>query len=157
MCGKRIWGQYIDPFVYTDSEWTGQYSVPFGVFVLFFRCGQDNVLFVLCGNAGKCTGNADNIGYGNGIYVWRIDGTGTLIWYVNDVCVGRIGGKRTELWNPIPGIPLLFRYYLSGRATIAKGSGNVPLSKFARIACGYAEKSGNDTGMSGTFWRRRLR
>ena len=77
--------------------------------------------------------NADNIGYGNGIYVWRI------------------GGKQTELWNPIPGIPLLFRYYLSGRATITKRFGNVPLSKFMRIACGYAEKSGNDTGMSGTF------
>lgn len=43
--------------------------------------------------------------------------------------------------------PLLF----IGRATIAKGSGNVPLSKFMRIACGYAEKSGNDTGMNGTF------
>lgn len=51
----------------------------------------------------------------------------------------------------IPAFPVLFRYYLSGRATIAKGSGNVPLSKFMHIACGYAEKSGNDTGMIGTF------
>lgn len=79
------------------------------------------LLFLLCGNAGKHTGNADDIGYEDG------------------VCVGRIGGKRTELWNPIPGIPLLFRYFLSGRATIAKGSGNVPLSKFVHIACGYAK------------------
>lgn len=97
LCAEADWGQYIGPFVYTDSEWTGQYSVPFGVFALFFRCGQDNVLFVLCGNAGKCTGNADNIGYGNGVYVWRIGGTGTLIWYVDDVCVGRIGGIIREM------------------------------------------------------------
>ena len=51
----------------------------------------------------------------------------------------------------IPTFPVLFRYFLSGRAIITKGSGNVPLSKFVCITCGYAEKSGNDTEMSGTF------
>lgn len=59
--------------------------------------------------------------------------------------------KRNNTGNGrlIPAFPVLFRYFLSGRATIAKGSGNVPLSKFVRIACGYAEKSENNTGMSG--------
>ena len=51
----------------------------------------------------------------------------------------------------IPAFPVLFRYFLSGRATIAKGSSNMPLSKFVCITCGYAEKSGKNTGMSGTF------
>lgn len=43
-------------------------------FCPLFRRGQDNILFLLCGNAGKRTGNADNIGYGNGVCVWRIGG-----------------------------------------------------------------------------------
>lgn len=61
--------------------------------------------------------------------------------------------KRNNTGNGrlIPAFQVLFRYYLFGRAAIAKGSGNVPLSKFVRIACGYAEKSENNTGMSGTF------
>lgn len=61
----------------TANEWDN--IVSRSGFCPLFRCGQDNVLFVLYGNAGKSTGNADNIGYGNGIYVGRIGGTGTLI------------------------------------------------------------------------------
>lgn len=41
---------------------------------------------------------------------------------------------------------IAFPLFLSGRATIAKRSGNVPLSKFMRIACGYAKKIGKRYG-----------
>jgi len=70
---------------------------------------------------------------------------------VNDVCVGRIGGIIREMGGLYQLFQCFSAIFLSGRATIAKGSGNAPLSKFVRIACGYAEKSENNTGMSGTF------
>lgn len=43
-------------------------------FCPLFRCGQDNVSFILCGNAEKRTGNVGDILYGNDVYVWRIGG-----------------------------------------------------------------------------------
>lgn len=90
------------------------------------------LLFLLCGNAGKCTGNADDILYGNDVYVWRIGGI-----------IREMGGLY-QLFQ-------CFSAIFIQKETIAKRSSNVPLSKFMRIACGYAKKSGNDTGMSGTF------
>lgn len=48
-------------------------------FVHFFLCGRIMLLFLLCGNVGKHTGNADDIGYEDGVCIGRIGGTSVLI------------------------------------------------------------------------------
>lgn len=46
-----------------------------GFLLSFFAA--DRIMY--CSFYAEMPGNADNIGYGNGVYVWRIGGTGTLI------------------------------------------------------------------------------
>lgn len=50
MRGKRIGGQYNGPFCIRTANERDNIVSRSGFFVLFFRCGQDNVLSLLCGN-----------------------------------------------------------------------------------------------------------
>lgn len=75
---KADWGQYIDPLCIRTANEQDK-KVFLSGFVLFFAAGRIMLLFLLCGNAGKCTGNADDILYEDGVCVGRIGGTGTLI------------------------------------------------------------------------------
>lgn len=74
LCAESGLGQYIGPLcIRTANERDTILSLS-GFLSSFFRCGQDNVLFLLCGNAEKRTGNAGDILYGNDVYVWRMGG-----------------------------------------------------------------------------------
>lgn len=58
--------------IWTANEWDN--IVSRSGFCPLFCCGQDNVLFLLCGNAGKRTGYAGDILYEDGVCVGRIGG-----------------------------------------------------------------------------------